>query len=112
MAHIAATYHVAAPIEMFMASRNDRHPTELAGLQGARLVTAMETEGNRRWAESRVKALTGGDPIAARFMRGDFFTFTPVFKLLVAGNHKPTLRTVDEAIRLVVACHLPCGRAY
>jgi putative DNA primase/helicase len=99
MAHIAATYHVAAPIEMFMASRNDRHPTELAGLQGARLVTAMETEGNRRWAESRVKALTGGDPIAARFMRGDFFTFTPVFKLLVAGNHKPTLRTVDEAIR-------------
>jgi putative DNA primase/helicase len=59
----------------------------------------METEGNRRWAESRVKALTGGDPIAARFMRGDFFTFTPVFKLLIAGNHKPTLRTVDEAIR-------------
>ena len=98
-AHIAAHYHVAAPIEMFMASRNDRHPTELAGLQGARLVTVMETEGNRRWAESRIKALTGGDPIAARFMRGDFFTFTPVFKLLVAGNHKPALRTVDEAIR-------------
>ena len=99
MAHIAADYHVAAPVEMFMASRNDRHPTELAGLQGARLVTAMETEGNRRWAESRVKALTGGDPIAARFMRDDFFTFTPVFKLLIAGNHKPALRTVDEAIR-------------
>ncbi len=99
MAHIAADYHVAAPVEMFMASRNDRHPTELAGLQGARLVTAMETEGNRRWAESRIKALTGGDPIAARFMRGDFFTFTPVFKLLIAGNHKPALRTVDEAIR-------------
>ena len=99
VANIAADYHVAAPVEMFMASRNDRHPTELAGLQGARLVTAMETEGNRRWAESRIKALTGGDPIAARFMRGDFFTFTPVFKLLIAGNHKPALRTVDEAIR-------------
>ncbi len=82
-----------------MASRIDRHPTELAGLQGARLVTATETEENRRWAESRIKALTGGDPIAARYMRQDFFEFTPVFKLFIAGNHKPRLRTVDEAIR-------------
>ncbi len=56
LASIAADYHVAAPIEMFMASRNDRHPTELASLRGARLVTAAETEGNRRWAESRIKA--------------------------------------------------------
>ena len=32
-------------------------------------------------------------------MRGDFFSFTPQFTLLVAGNHKPGLRSVDEAIR-------------
>jgi putative DNA primase/helicase len=32
-------------------------------------------------------------------MRQDFFEFTPEFKLLIAGNHKPRLRTVDEAIR-------------
>jgi putative DNA primase/helicase len=32
-------------------------------------------------------------------MRKDFFTFTPQFKLIIAGNHKPTLRCVDEAIR-------------
>ena len=43
--------------------------------------------------------LTGGDPITARHMRQDFFTFTPQFKLLIAGNHKPTLRTVDDAMR-------------
>jgi putative DNA primase/helicase len=43
--------------------------------------------------------LTGGDPITARFMRQDFFTFTPAFKLFIAGNHKPALRGVDEAIR-------------
>src|SRR5262249_9077847 len=58
-----------------------------------------ETEEGRRWAESRIKALTGGDKIAARFMRQDFFEFTPNFKLVIAGNHKPTLRSVDEAIR-------------
>jgi putative DNA primase/helicase len=69
------------------------------GLRGARLVTAVETEEGRRWAESKIKSLTGGDRISARFMRQDFFEFTPTFKLVVAGNHKPGLRSVDEAIR-------------
>jgi putative DNA primase/helicase len=95
----AGDYHRAAPIETFTASANERHPTDLAGLCGARLVTAVETEEGRHWAESRIKALTGGDKIAARFMRQDFFEFTPAFKLIIAGNHKPGLRSVDEAIR-------------
>ena len=47
----------------------------------------------------KIKTLTGGDKIAARFMRQDFFEYVPQFKLLIAGNHKPSLRTVDEAIR-------------
>ena len=38
-------------------------------------------------------------PIAARFMRQDFFDYLPQFKLMIAGNHKPGLRSVDEAIR-------------
>jgi putative DNA primase/helicase len=96
---IMGDYHTAAPIETFTASATERHPTELAGLRGARLVTAIETEEGRRWAEAKIKSLTGGDKIAARFMRQDFFNFTPVFKLIIAGNHKPSLRTVDEAIR-------------
>jgi putative DNA primase/helicase len=68
-------------------------------LQGARLVTAQETEEGRRWAEARIKALTGGDPITARYMRQDNFTFVPEFKLVIAGNHKPGVRSVDEALR-------------
>ena len=92
-------YAKTAPIEAFIASKNEHHPTDIAGLQGARLVTSVETEDGRRWAESKLKALTGGDPMAARFMRQDYFTFTPQFKLVVAGNHKPGLRTVDEAMR-------------
>jgi putative DNA primase/helicase len=95
----AGDYHKTAPIETFTDSKNDRHPTELAGLHGARLVTATETEEGRQWAESKIKVLTGGDKIAARFMRQDFFEFTPQFKLIIAGNHKPGLRSVDEAIR-------------
>jgi putative DNA primase/helicase len=96
---ILGDFHTTAPIETFTASQSERHPTELAGLMGARLVTAIETEEGRRWAEAKIKSLTGGDPISARFMRQDFFNFIPQFKLIIAGNHKPSLRTVDEAIR-------------
>jgi putative DNA primase/helicase len=63
------------------------------------LVTSVETEEGRRWAEAKIKSLTGGDRIAARFMRQDFFEYTPIFKLVIAGNHKPGLRSVDEAMR-------------
>ena len=96
---IVGDYHRAAPIETFVASHTDQHPTDLAGLRGARLVTSVETEEGRRWAESKIKALTGGDEVSARFMRQDFFEFVPTFKLVIAGNHRPGLRSVDEAIR-------------
>ena len=96
---ILGDYSAIAPMSTFTATQNERHPTELAMLRGARLVTAQETEDGHRWAESKIKALTGGDPISARFMRQDFFTYQPSFKLIVAGNHRPSLRNVDEAIR-------------
>lgn len=96
---IAGDYAAVAGMETFTASNSPQHPTDLAMLRGARLVAAQETEEGRRWAEAKIKALTGGDPVTARFMRQDFFTFQPQFKLLIAGNHKPGLRGVDEAIR-------------
>ena len=97
--YILADYQRTAPMETFTVTHGDRHPTELAGLQGCRLVTATETEEGRRWADAKVKQLTGGDAISARFMRQDFFEYTPQFKLVIAGNHKPGLRSVDEATR-------------
>lgn len=96
---ILADYAKVATVDTFTASANDRHTTDLAMLRGARLVTAQETEEGRRWAEARIKAMTGGDPLTARFMRQDNFTYEPQFKLLIAGNHRPGLRNVDEAIR-------------
>ena len=96
---ILGNYSAVAPMDALTASAIDRHPTEIAMLRGARLVTANETEEGRRWAEARIKALTGGDPITARQLYCDTFTFIPQFKLVVAGNHKPGLTGVDEAIR-------------
>jgi putative DNA primase/helicase len=98
LAGILGDYHRATSIETFTVSHNERHPTELAGLRGARLVTAAETEDGRRWAEARIKELTGGDKVTARFMRQDFFEFTPQFKLVFSGNHMPVLRSVNKAI--------------
>jgi putative DNA primase/helicase len=47
---IVADYAASAAMETFAASHSDRHPTDLAMLRGARLVTASETEEGRAWA--------------------------------------------------------------
>lgn len=96
---ILGDYATTAPMDAFMETKSERHPTDLAGLRGARLVLCSETAQGRRWDETKIKALTGGDRISARFMRQDYFQYTPQFKLLVIGNHKPGLRSVDEAVR-------------
>jgi putative DNA primase/helicase len=99
MQTILAEYAVNAPMDAFLRAYGERHTTDLAMLAGARLVTATETRDGRSWDDERVKALTGRDVITARFMRCDNFSFTPTFKLLVSGNHKPRLASVDDAWR-------------
>jgi putative DNA primase/helicase len=99
LASILGDYATNAPMDTFMETRSDRHPTDMAGLRGARLVTSIETEQGRRWAESKIKGLTGGDKVSARFMRQDFFEYLPQFKLVIAGNHKPAIRNIDESMR-------------
>ena len=96
---ILGDYATTAAMETFTASKSDRHPTDLAMLRGARLVTASETEQGQAWAEARIKTLTGGDRVTARFMRQDFFQYDPQFKLTIIGNHNAVLRNVDEAMR-------------
>ena len=99
LASILGSYAATAALDTFMASRADRHLTELAGLRAARLVLVSETEAGRSWAEGRIKAVTGGERLRANFMRRDHFEFDPQFKLLVAGNHRPALNAVGEAMR-------------
>lgn len=99
LAKILGDYAVTADADVFMESDQARHPTEMARLRGARLVTVDETDGTKRWNEKRIKRITGGGKIEARFMRQDDFEYTPQFKLLLAGNHKPQLRGVGKAIQ-------------
>jgi putative DNA primase/helicase len=82
-------YAVVASMDTFIESRFPQHPTDLAMLVGARLVIAQEVEKNRAWAEAKINSMTGGDPITARYMRQDFFTYTPKFKLMIAATTNP-----------------------
>ncbi|WP_349628898.1 phage/plasmid primase, P4 family [Bradyrhizobium sp. AUGA SZCCT0177] len=96
---IMGNYAASAPIGMFLATKHDAHPTELARLADARLVVASETEEGRAWNTAKVKQLTGNEvSIPARFMKCDFFEFQPKFKICFVGNAKPAIRTVDDAI--------------
>ena len=99
MAGIMGDYAVTTNMETFAASKADRHPTEIAALAGARMVSASETEEGRVWAQARINQLTGGDTVSARFMRKDFFSFRPAFKLTMIGNYSPTLLNADAAAR-------------
>lgn len=76
----------------------DRHPTELADLQGARFVATIEIEEGRRLAEVLTKQLTGGDRMKARFTHRDWFEFEPSHKIWLAANHKPVIMGTDYAI--------------
>ena len=96
---IIADYCKSAGDEVFTETKNDRHSTEIARLKGARVVLVTEVGQGRRWAEARLKKLTGGDTITARFMRQDDFEFKPQFKPLISANHKPQLKSVDVAMR-------------
>ncbi|MFF9898474.1 phage/plasmid primase, P4 family [Streptomyces longispororuber] len=90
-------YSISAPSEMLLASSASNHPTEIARLAGARLVVASELDDGQRFAEARIKMLTGRDIITGRFMRQDFFSFAPTHTLWLLGNHRPAVRTGGPA---------------
>lgn len=98
LAEIAGEYYVRAPRGLLFWAGHERHPTELAALHKRRLVICAEVEEGARLDEAKVKDLTGGDAIAARRMREDFWEFSPTHKLLIAGNHWFFVRGQDEGI--------------
>lgn len=97
-ADLLGDYAKWTPATTLLAQRGESIPNDIARLQGARFVIATETEQNRRLNESLVKAVTGGDIIAARFLHKEFFEFQPQFKVFLGTNHKPEIRGQDHAI--------------
>ena len=97
--YVLGDYAATADMDLFTVGKHDPHPSSVAALRGARMVTAVETDQGQRWSEARIKALTGSDPVQAKMLYKEPFEFQPQCKLVIVGNHKPALRNVDEAMR-------------
>jgi putative DNA primase/helicase len=91
-------YALQADFRTFLERRSDGPRNDLARLAGARFVAAAEAGEGKRLDESLIKLVTGGDTIVGRFLYQEHFEFPAQFKLLLAANHKPTIRGTDEAI--------------
>ena len=76
----------------------NRNSNDMVALAGARLATAAETSEGVRLNEARIKMLTGGDPITARRLYHENFTFDPTHKLILAFNHKPIIADDSEGM--------------
>lgn len=96
---ILGDYATSFPSQVLMAAKHERHPEELARLHGARAAITSEVDQHARFDEAKLKLLTGGDELTGRYMRQNTFTFRPAFKITIAGNHKPRISNVDEAMR-------------
>jgi putative DNA primase/helicase len=88
---------VGAP-DLLLEKHGEAHPTELADIEGKRLVVCSEIEPGRSWAEARIKQITGDKTIKARRMKQDFYEFAASGKLVVLANTKPKVRSRDNGL--------------
>lgn len=95
---VMGDYSANTPFSTFELGDRAGNTNDLAALAGTRLVTAAETSEARRLNEARVKAVTGGDPVTARFLYTEFFTYVPTYKIWLSMNALPTVAGVDEGI--------------
>ena len=98
MREILTDYHRKTSTDTILEKQNGGIPNDVARLAGARFVSTVEANPNRKMAEELVKELTGGDAITARFLHHEFFDFVPTFKLWLACNHKPSIDGQDNGI--------------
>jgi putative DNA primase/helicase len=96
--YLLGDYAIATPTETFMRKNGDQYTNDIARLRGTRFVTTTEAEQGRRLSEPLIKKITGNDQMTARFLYGEFFNFTPTFKIFMATNHKPVIKGTDHGI--------------
>jgi putative DNA primase/helicase len=95
---VLGDYAGQVPIDSLMMRRNDSVSNDIARLAGERFVTSSEAEQGKKLAEAKVKQITGMGKLQARFLYGEYFEFTPTFKIFMDANHKPEIRGTDQAI--------------
>lgn len=100
LAHVLGRYAKRPSTETLLgrgASSNAKND-DIARLQHARFVYVTEPEEDQKLAEAKVKELTGGELITAKFMYGHVFEYPPTFKIWVGTNHLPRISGDDDGI--------------
>lgn len=92
IAHVLGDYSYNMPFSTIEMRQRSSIPNDVAALDKRRWVTASETNDGTQLNEARIKALTGCDPVTARFLHGEWFTFQPIAKFILAVNHKPVVK--------------------
>ena len=106
--HIMAPYCGSVPASELMLKEQVspiRH--HIAALRGARVAISSEIRAGARLDEAKIKDLTGGDVITADLKGQNAFHFKPTFKLLLIGNHAPSVPSTDFGIWRRLIC-IPC----
>lgn len=85
-------YGHTAPRQTFQLSHFNDQTNDIAQFPGKRFVSWSETKVNSYLDEEKIKAMTGGENQRARFLNHEFFEFSPILKLWMFFNHKPTAR--------------------
>ena len=98
MRQLLGDYAGTVPFESFDADNRNAIGNDIAALRGKRFVICIEAEHNRKLAEARIKTITGGDEISCRFLYGEFFSYLPQFKVILAVNHLPIVRGDDHGM--------------
>jgi putative DNA primase/helicase len=65
-------------------------------LEGARLVTALESKTISQLAEDTLKTIAGSDPITGSRKHEHTRTYIPTFKVWLAANNLPKVKDVTE----------------
>jgi putative DNA primase/helicase len=96
---VLGDYAMNTPVKTLLRKERDNGiNNDVARMVGARFVTASEPDMGKHLDVSTVKDLTGGDPVTARFLNKEFFTFDPVLKIWLSTNHKPIIRDTTNSI--------------
>lgn len=86
------------PTSTILKKRGEAIPNDIAQLKSTRLAYTSETPEGKELDEAFVKDASGGEKVTARFMRGEWFSFKPEFKMWLSTNHKPEIHGADAAI--------------
>lgn len=96
--HVLGDYAFNLPFSSFELKQRGAISNDLVRLESRRFVTALETAEGVQLNEQRIKMLTGGDRVTARFLYRELVTFDPTHKLWLAFNHTPIITDDTPAI--------------